>query len=265
MQRSEYRDVVFYQFENLSQHSGLVHGVFSRLGGVSAPPFDTLNVGSTVGDDLANVLINRQRMAEALGTRDEDMRTVWQVHGADVVIIRGREPQEWPPPQADGILTREADLPLVMRFADCVPILLYDPIQRVVGIAHAGWRGTVAGAGPATVQTMCDAFGSRPADILAAIGPSIGPCCYEVGEEVVAQIREAFGAQDGLIRAANGKGPHLDLWSANRLALEQIGVRQIEMAGICTACRKDEFFSHRAEAGRTGRFGVVVMLKGEVR
>ncbi len=263
MRRSEYHGVVFYQFENLSRRGGLVHGVFSRRGGVSAPPFDTLNVGSTVGDDLANVLINRQRMAEALGMRDEDMRTVWQVHGADVVVIRGRGPQEWPPPQADGILTREIGLPLVMRFADCVPILLYDPVQRVAGIAHAGWRGTVAGAGAATVRTMCDAFGSRPADILAAIGPSIGPCCYEVGEEVVAQIREVFGDREELFHAANGKGPRLDLWAANRLALEQAGVEQIEVAGICTACRKDEFFSHRAEAGRTGRFGVVIMLKEE--
>jgi hypothetical protein len=165
------------------------------------------------------------------------------------------------PPQADGIITDAHDVPLVMRFADCVPVLLYDPVKRAIGLAHAGWRGTVAGIGPATVQAMVDTYGSRPADIVAGVGPSIGPCCYEVGPEVVAQVRETFGTTRGLVEPeTEAHGPHLDLWEANRRALEKAGVQRIELSGLCTACHTHEFFSHRAEAGRTGRFGVILVL-----
>jgi YfiH family protein len=151
-------------------------------------------------------------------------------------------------------------LPLTMRFADCTPILLYDPVRHAAGIAHAGWRGTVSGAAVSALHAMQSAFGTRPQDVQAGIGPSIGPDRYQVGEEVVEAVRRAFGTTDGLIKRADDGSAYLDLWAANRLALERVGVRQIEVAGICTATRTDEFYSHRAEAGRTGRFGVVMAL-----
>ncbi|MCZ7541852.1 MAG: peptidoglycan editing factor PgeF [Anaerolineae bacterium] len=171
-----------------------------------------------------------------------------------------------PPPRwlarADGLVTDRPGLALAMRFADCAPILLYDPAHHALGLAHAGWRGTVLGAGVSALRTMTDAFGTRPQDVQAAIGPSIGPQRYQVGEEVVAAIAEAFGRTDGLIRRADDGSAYLDLWAANWLALQRAGVTQIEVAGLCTATRTDEFYSHRAERGRTGRFGVIAALNG---
>jgi YfiH family protein len=263
MERNEQNGQVYYQFERLRQHGGLRHGIFTRKGGVSATPFESLNVGSTVGDEQANVLENRERLAQAMGVRDEQVHTAWQVHSADVLVLR-RPDRQWPPPKADGLVTDRPGLPIGMRFADCVPLLFYDPAKRVLGMAHAGWRGTAAGVGPCTVETMCDVFGCRPADIIAGIGPSIGPARYEVGPEVAAEIKAAFGDTEGLLAYPNGSGarPYLDLWEANRRALEQTGVRQIEVAEMCTASNVDEFYSHRAEAGRTGRFGALAVLNG---
>jgi YfiH family protein len=150
----------------------------------------------------------------------------------------------------------------MLRFADCTPVWLYDPVQRAIGLAHAGWRGTVVGAARATVAAMQSAYGCRPADLLAGIGPAIGPCCYEVGEDVAQAIDGAFSEAAGRLLSpqTNGKW-HLDLWAANRHTLMQAGVQQIEVAGICTACHTDEWFSHRAERGRTGRIGALIGLK----
>lgn len=264
MQRVQYHQMVYYQFEGLAPFPNLVHGVFTRLGGLSDEPFASLNVGLTVGDSIENVQGNRQRVATALGFAEEDAFTTWQVHGADVIVQRGREPQTWPPPKADGIVTAERDLPLTMRFADCVPIVFYDPVKESIGIAHAGWRGTLTGVGPATIRTMCAAFGSRPEDIIVGIGPSIGPCCYEVGREVVEQVEAVFGDSSDLITHASGNGhnPCLDLWAANARLLQNAGVTNIEVSGLCTATMTDEFFSHRAEHGQTGRFAAAVMLRG---
>lgn len=265
MHRENHNNLAYYQFEALTKAPDLVHGIFTRLGGTSPEPFNSLNVGSTVGDDLANVQQNRQLMAQAMGYKDADTRTTWQVHSADVLVLQDRAPQPWPPIQSDAVITAQTDLPLIMRFADCVPLFFHDPVKRVIGMAHAGWRGTVAGVGPATIQTMQDAFGCQPEDIIAGIGPSIGPDRYEVGPEVVAQIQEAFEDSAGLILppTAEDRNPRLDLWEANRRALTGAGIKQIEVAGICTASNTHEFYSHRAEHGNTGRFGALIALTGE--
>jgi YfiH family protein len=258
LQRHEADGLVYYQFETL----GVPHGVFTRLGGDSEGPLSSLNVGALVGDDPANVQHNRRAMMSVLSLELEAMRTVWQVHGATVLVANGEGPgvNGTTPPKADGIITDQPGLGLVMRFADCVPIVFHDPAQGVIGIAHAGWRGTVAGAGPATVRALQETFGSRPADLRVGIGPSICATHYPVGEEVAAAFKEAFGDTEGLVwRGEDGK-PHADLWAANEHALHEAGVTHIEVGGICTADRTEEFFSHRAEHGRTGRFGAVVTL-----
>jgi hypothetical protein len=154
-----------------------------------------------------------------------------------------------------------------MRFADCVPILLHDPKRGVIGVAHAGWQGTVIGVAAAAVEEMQSAYHSNPEDILAAIGPSVCQNHYEVGGEVVEKVQEAFGqdANKVLSRGNGGLAPgkaYFDLWSANRLMLEQAGVRQIEVSEICTACQPEDWYSHRAEKGKTGRFGVLMGLMG---
>jgi YfiH family protein len=158
---------------------------------------------------------------------------------------------------------------LMLRFADCVPILLLDPGERVVGIVHAGWRGTLAKIGARAVATMVATYGCRADQVRAAIGPSIGPCCFEVGPEVVDTARQAFAdcadgdaAQLVSREQVNGKA-HLDLWSANAIQLRDVGVRSIETAGVCTKCNSEVYFSHRATGGRTGRFAALIGLQAE--
>ena len=249
----------YYTFDSLP--NTVVHGVLTRQGGVSPAPWHSLNVGGTVGDDRERVQENRTRSFEALGRRLDSLFDVWQVHSADVVFSEAPRPPGVDHHKADVIFTDRPEVTLYMRFADCVPVLLHDPKKHVVGIAHAGWLGTVRGVSSAAVSAMRERYGSKPEDILAAIGPSIGVDHYEVGPDVIAQVEQAFGdASRKLIEMHNGK-THLDLWAANRMQLEQSGVGQVEVAGICTACHLDDWYSHRAEKGKTGRFGALIALR----
>jgi hypothetical protein len=204
---------------------------------------------------------NNQRMVDALELNGKQVCTVWQVHGTDTIQVNGPRPDRAWLAKADGMITDKTDVALTMRFADCSPVLLYDPVHHALGMAHAGWRGTVAGAAASTLKAMQETFGTRPPEVLAAIGPSIGPAAYQVGEEVVQAVEDHFGVTEGFIRRAEDGSAYFDLWEANRHTLAQAGVASIEVAGICTASNIDEFFSHRAEKGRTGRFGVVVALQ----
>jgi len=138
--------------------------------------------------------------------------------------------------------------------------MLYDPVKKAVGIVHAGWLGTVKHTVGQAVKSMWAAFGSNPADILAAIGPSIGPDHYEIGPDVIEQVHYSFGKDaDGLLHGYDGR-VHFDLWKANKLSLELAGVEQVEVAGLCTACHPDDWYSHRAQKGKTGRFGALLAI-----
>jgi hypothetical protein len=235
--------------------------VFTRQGGVSPAPWDSLNVGGTVGDDAARVRENRARSFAALGRSFDSLFDVWQVHSADVVFADAPRPPDVDHYKADVIFTNKPEVTLYMRFADCVPILLYDQKKGVVGMAHAGWMGTVRGTCTAAVRAMTGHYGSQPGDIMAAIGPSIGADHYEVGPDVIAQVEQAFGADAKRLIELRDGSTYLDLWGANRLQLEKSGVEQIEVAGVCTACHLDDWFSHRAEKGKTGRFGALIALQ----
>ena len=163
--------------------------------------------------------------------------------------------------QADIILTNRPEVTLYMRFADCVPLLFHDPAKQVIGLAHAGWVGTMKGAGRAAVEAMQARYGCKPENILAAIGPSIGVDHYEVGADVITKARESFGADaERLIESRDGH-TYLDLWTANFVQLQKAGVEHIEVAGLCTACHLEDWFSHRAEKGKTGRFGALMALQ----
>ena len=186
---------------------------------------------------------------------------VWQVHGDQVVCADEPRASGAAHQKADAILTNCYDLILLMLFADCVPILLYDPVQKVAGVAHAGWKGTVLKTAAKAVETMTAHYGSRPKDILAAIGPSIGPDHYGVGNDVIRAVKGSFGLMaDQFLHEIHGR-VRFDLWECNRYILEKIGVKSIEVAGLCTACHLDDWFSHRAEQGKTGRFGVLIGLQ----
>lgn len=239
----------------------VTHGVFTRHGGVSPAPWGTLNMSISVGDTRERVRENRHRAFHALGRDPASVADVWQVHSARVVFAETpHDPAH--APQADILLTRNPAVTLFQRFADCVPVLLYDPRQRVAGLVHAGWRGTAQHASAVAVQAMTERYGTRPGDVLAAIGPSIGPCHYEVGDEVRAAMRRAYGdlAETLFTQGDPNRRAHLDLWAANTLDLRRAGVQNIEVAAHCTACHPHAFYSHRAEHGQTGRFGVLMGL-----
>jgi hypothetical protein len=249
-----------YRFDTFPQ-TDLTHAVFARHGGVSEGAFASLNMSISVGDSLTNVRANRARAFQAAGRDPDSVADLWQVHSAEVVAAEEpRGPREHLG-QADALITNRRHVTLFLRFADCVPILLFDPKRRAVGLVHAGWRGTLLKAAAAAVRAMAGQYGSQPQDLLAGIGPSIGPCHYAVGAEVVAQTRAVFNSHaDALLRPVNGQ-THLDLWAANAHALREAGVEQIEVGAICTACRTDDFFSHRGEHGHTGRFGALIALQ----
>jgi YfiH family protein len=234
----------------------------TRKGGVSRPPFDSLNLGSGGGDDSGLVAENRRLLERALGLKAHAIKTVSQVHGAEVYALLDPEAPS-PRKGYDAIVSNAAGAALSVLTADCVPILLYDPVSRSAASVHAGWAGTVKGVAGRAVQEMAKVFGARPSDIRAAVGPSIGPCCYEVGEKVVGEFRHAY---DNWAEVANPARPGhwlLDLWEANRGTLIAAGLvsGNISVMGLCTACNPDKFFSHRAGNGRAGRMMGVILLR----
>ncbi|MBT3391470.1 MAG: peptidoglycan editing factor PgeF [Chloroflexi bacterium] len=250
------KSILYYTFDIFD--AAITQAVFTRQGGISPMPFAALNMSISVDDTPENVDENRGLAFEALGREPASLYDVWQVHGTHVICADA--PRREPPIKADAILTDNPAVTLFMRFADCVPILLHDPARGVVGLVHAGWQGTVSGAVRAAVEKMIERYGSAPADIRAGIGPSIGAHHYEVGSEVVARVEQAFGADAESLLPRDAGAVQFDQWQANRLLLEQSGVTQIQISGLCTACDTDNWYSHRAEKGITGRFGALIGL-----
>jgi len=236
-----------------------------RHGGVSRRWGDGLNWSLSVGDPPEHVRENRRRTLATLGLGPGEAVMAGLVHGTRVAAVEldaTTADDVRVIPDTDGLITDRRGLALIITAADCVPVYLYDPVRRVIGMVHAGWRGTVAGIASAAVRAMTARYGCDPADIHAAIGPSIGPCCYEVDEPVAGPVRRYFGEHaPALLRPSPREGRHmLDLWAANRLDLASAGVGQVHVAGVCTACNRDRFFSHRAEAGGAGRGAAVIVL-----
>ena len=246
---------------------GIKHGVSTRLGGVSGTPFASLNLGLHTGDKAEDVVVNRQRFCEAVDVDCTKVVTAEQVHGEDIRIVglneagRGMTSYEQALPGTDGLITNCKGLPLLLLFADCVPVLIADPVRGVVGISHAGWKGTMAKIAAKTVTAMQANFGTNPSDCVVAIGPSIGSCCYQVDETVVNKLQSGFREWQRFVTSQQDKWL-LDLWEVNRQQLLDIGVRQeqISISGVCTACNTDVFFSYRQEGGQTGRIGAIITL-----
>lgn len=259
LQFHNHTPVPYYSFPAFDRFPGLRHAVLTRHGGVSPAPWQSLNLGWTVGDDPGRVEENYQRWAAALGLQREALTTTWQVHGRRILVADPGH-QGGSLGKADGLITRTPGIPLVQRYADCTPILAYDPVQHACGIAHAGWQGTVARTATSLIQAMQRHFGSDPARMVAAVGPAIGPCCYEVGPEVIAAIHDSQQDPGALLHPTRPGHARLDLWQANARQLHEAGVGEVVVAGLCTACHNDTFFSHRGDKGRSGRFAAFVML-----
>lgn len=251
----------YFRFEDFARDGALKHAIFTRRGGISPAPFDTLNLSVSVPDEKAYVYANRRRAYGLFGYDTDTVVHAHLVHGSDVAPVTRADNGSWVR-HVDGIITDEPGCALTMNFADCAPILLYDRQRRAIGLGHAGWQGAVADLPGALVRAMQQTFGSEPAALLAAVGPCIAACCYEVGEPVISAVEEAFKEPQTLLVQKEGPRPHFDLPQANRRSLTRAGVRGVEMSGLCTACRTDLFYSHRAEKGRTGRFGALLVLSG---
>jgi YfiH family protein len=256
--RQDNAGLVTYRFESLPTE-GLSHAVFTRLGGVSQGPFATLNVGHTVGDDPAAVAQNHARIYAHLHLDARQVVTPHQVHGNHVALVSDQDSGQ-ALPNTDGLATDQPQVAFLLRFADCQPILLYDPEHQALALVHAGWRGLAQGIARRAVETMQAAFGSQPQALVAGLGPAIGPCCYTVGQNVAAAMGYALADWQQVMLPLGEDTWRLDLPAANAQQLAAVGVQAIEQAHLCTACHNDEFYSHRAEQGVTGRFAVVAHL-----
>jgi hypothetical protein len=254
MAAKSHKSLNTFLFENLTRKKGILHFISTRNGGVSPKPFNSLNISFNVSDEEKNVLRNRKALADAVGFPLEGLTTSKQVHKNKVATVT-KAMRGLVLDGTDAMITNTPDICLMVYLADCVPILLYDPVRKVIGAVHAGWRGTVINIVQNAVNSMIKTFGSDPKNIYAGIGPSIGPCCYEVGHEVINEAPKEF------IITRNGKS-YFDLWGANKKQLMDVGIpsANIELAGICTMENSDKFFSSRADHGVTGRFGAGIML-----
>lgn len=247
---------------------GLTAGFSGRDGGKGEAPYDCLNLALHVGDRPEDVMANRKLVAEALGFTLEDWTCGEQVHDNRIAVIgerdrgKGSLDRQSAVQDTDGLLTNVPGVLLTSFYADCVPLYFWDPVQKAAGLAHAGWKGTVAEIARQMVDRMVSEYGSRPEDIRTAIGPSIGPCCYEVDDRVMARVRDlglsASGNShgSGVLYTDKGNGKYmLNLKEINRHIMIKAGILadHIECTSWCTSCRNDLFFSYRKDGGTTGR------------
>lgn len=246
-------------------------GFAGRNGGVSPAPYRSLNLGLHVGDDPAAVVENRQRLALAAGVPLPSWIYGEQVHDCQVQLVsahhagRGTLSREDAFPAKDAFVTNERGIVLAALFADCVPLYFLDPEHSAAGLAHGGWRGTVLGIASRTVQAMSRQFGTRPQAVRAAIGPSIGACCYEVEEGLISRIGTELGMEgEPYFNPGPEQGKFmLNLQEINRKLMIEAGIlpQHIEMSKLCTGCNPNRFFSHRMEQGRTGRMAAWIGWK----
>ena len=253
------------------ENTGIVrHGFSTRLGGVSQGCYASLNLSFDRGDREEAVRENFRRIGEAMGVRCEDMVLSRQTHTTNVRVVteddRGKGiVRERDYTDVDGLVTNVPGICLVTSYADCVPLYFVDPVKRVIGLSHSGWRGTVGKIGKKTVEVMKDTFGSDPGDILAAVGPSVCMDCYEVSEDVIERVKEAFSEhlwEQLFYRKPDGRY-QLDLWKANELIFREAGISEehIAVTNVCTHCNSDILYSHRAAGDQRGNLCAFLALK----
>ncbi len=255
-------DRKYFKSEILSGISGLKHAFATANGGLSTGKIEGLNLGFNCGDDRESVLGNYRLAARDLEIPFEKIIASKQTHSANIRIVTERDAgigvsRAQDMTDVDGLMTDCAGLPLVIFYADCVPVLLADRRRRAVAAVHSGWRGTAAGIAPKAAKMLCEVYGSRPEDICAAIGPSIGKCCFEVGGEVAEIFEEKYR-----FPKENGKFT-VDLQAKIRDMLAECGVpaQNIDIFGLCTVCSGEKLFSYRRQKSGAGRMGAFIMLE----
>ncbi|HZK58200.1 MAG TPA: peptidoglycan editing factor PgeF [Clostridia bacterium] len=273
--------IKYIKFKKLGNMPFIKHGFSTRHGGISKGVYKYLNLGFKTEDEPNNVKENIRKFALAVGVNYENLVMSDQVHGDTIKIVNSRNKGESFPEQKghkgiDGLITDIPDVPLMAIFADCVPIFFVDTVKKVVGLGHSGWKGTKLKIGRKMAQTMMDVYGSEPGEITAVIGPSIGRCCYEVDKTVIEQFNRAFKDTSTFVEVSKASSDRLscygnrasnlryrlDLWEANRIALNEAGIlnKNIVISNLCTGCNPDLFYSHRKEKGNTGRMGALIQL-----
>lgn len=251
----------FVRFTHIHNTGRFMHGVSTRIGGVSPAPFASLNLAFTSEDDEENMEENRRRMMAVLGMESAVVRHyIRLVHGVVVIEVPEDEPIDYPV-AADGVVTALRGVPVSATYADCVPIILADPVKRACGVLHAGWRSAFGRIARHGVEMMKSCFGSNPSDMLAGVGPGIGRCCFEVGGEVSDAFFDKFSLWKDLMEASSNNGKYrIDLTGLNRRILMDSGiaVKNVVSVDMCTKCRGDLFFSYRREGALSGRMLAVI-------
>ena len=257
------------QFPSLMGETGIKHAFTTRAGGVSTGHLSTLNLSFSRGDDDANVRENFRRVARFFGVPESRFVFSDQTHPANVRVVTEADagcgltrPRGYT--DVDGLITDVPLLVLSIFTADCVPVYFYDPVHRAIGLSHSGWKGTAGRIGAETIRLMTENYGTVPADLLCAVGPSICQDCYEVSTDVADVFAAEFAGHGQEILVSKGGGKYqLDLWAANRIVLTEAGVpeEQISVTDICTCCNPDLLFSHRASHGLRGNLGAFLMLE----
>lgn len=258
------KDLEYLTFPSLDKTGMVKHLFTTRLGGVSKGEFSSMNFSFTRGDNPECVMENYRRIADVLECRPEDMVAAHQTHTTNIRIVTTQDKGKGVTAardyeNIDGLICNEPGIVLVTYFADCVPLYFVDPVHRAIGLAHSGWRGTVAGMGACMVKTMGKAYGTRPEDLYTAIGPSICVDCYEVSEDVAIQFKRFSET----VFQGNAPGKYqLNLQQANRQILLEAGVREdrIAVSDICTCCNSDYLFSHRASKGKRGNLAAFLKM-----
>jgi polyphenol oxidase len=260
----ELHGLTLVQSPLLNQIDWLKHAFTTRLGGNTPPPMDSFNLGRHVVLDgsIDDAMANRARLARTLGLPEKKI-VPGQMHTTNIFHFRD-EYKDSPLKNFDGVLTQEPQRPVLLHFADCVPVMLVDKTKRALCVMHAGWRGTAGGIAAKGVELMKEALGSDPADMVAAVGPAIGPCCYETGEEVAekcsATVHDKASLDFLIQRGERTKKPHPDLKAFNGMQLYEAGVGEVDITAWCTACRPELFYSHRQSGGKTGRQGALACI-----
>ncbi len=252
--------VSFYTFSPLNKFCDrIVHGFSTRKGGTSSPPYDSLNLGLHVEDNEETVIANRKKIIGVLGFSIEDAIALNQVHGNKIVKIDkcscGKELSS-----ADGMITNQPNILLMTHYADCVPIYVYDPVSNSIGLAHAGWKGTVLKVAKNLVEELNNNYGVKPKNCIAVIGPSIGSCCYQVNEKVIGPLKKSIPRW----RECLVDEDFLNLWWSNKLVLQESGIKNqnIYISRLCTSCEVEDFYSHRRDKGTTGRMAAFLAIRG---
>lgn len=257
----ESQGVKYLRFKRLIE-AGFPHHAFStRIGGISPEPYDSMNLGFTVRDEEKNLVENRKIFMNAIGLGDLEIKQLISlVHGNKVISTKDLNGDP-APHEADGILTDEYNIPLVTTYADCIPIIMADPVTGACGVIHAGWRGTFAGIAAKAAERFVQAYNSNPLDIIACICPGIGQCCFETGEDVAGEFLDKYYIWKDLAhKISNSDKWKIDLPGLNRRLLIQSGLSKdnIVQADTCTRCRGDLFFSYRRDGQASGRMAAVI-------